>query len=783
MKYQLKNYQRNVVDELKEYFNLSFKKDGKIIVFQSPTGSGKTFMATALFEELVEENADEKFCIVWCSIGKGELHKQSYLNVKEYLGGNPICSLLDDEFFGSRGYIKDHEIVFVNWEKLVDKDKESGKWINNLMKDKEGMNFIDVIDNTKKRGTKIILVVDESHIGSKSNTRISEFKDTILIPSITLEMSATPIITDQDFKVKVNPQDVIDEGMMKEEIVINEGIKEISDVEIDSEILILEKAFNKRLEIIEEYKKLNVDVNPLVLIQIPNKDAGEDKKLTIKDFLLTKGITVDSGELGFWCDNNSTIDKVKIKEKNNKVSFLVFKTAIATGWDCPRAHILVKFREGQSEVFEIQTVGRILRTVEAKKYSNDILDKGYVFTNVKGIETRRDTYSPNIIKTEWSYFRTDERKQPIYSPLHIKSFYRSRQEDYNSADSRFSEYFEKEFMSYFDLEESDKYVIPNIERLTNKGLKLEKLGSDRILNETTLDSAEIDKEKKYDTSTSVVKMSNADVNNAYYTLISQHLSGLAYIRSKSSVNVAIVDQFTQFLNIFSRAEKLLSIQKVVLENIELFSSLLDKATSKFRTMLEDSKGKKGMSYDFEIADKRAYSNETHKRRISSLSLYEPFYVFVNENGKTNQLEESFMKYLEENSHLISWYWQNSTEIMKTNFGISYNGGLSTFQPDFIVKYKDGTIGIYDTKGIDYNVEDTKLKAEALFKYLSDTNQNRNEHYGKVIGGIVVQNKDVFYVYNEFVYEDYKVNPDKYKLFSEILSQIDINLDIKNYNKK
>jgi len=41
---------------------------------------------------------------------------------------------------------------------------------------------------------------------------------------------------------------------------------------------------------------------------------------------------------------------------NSKVEFLIFKTAIATGWDCPRAQILVRFREVKSIQFEIQTI-------------------------------------------------------------------------------------------------------------------------------------------------------------------------------------------------------------------------------------------------------------------------------------------------------------------------------------------------------------------------------------------------------------------------------------------
>ena len=56
------------------------------------------------------------------------------------------------------------------------------------------------------------------------------------------------------------------------------------------------------------------------------------------------------------------------------------KQAVATGWDCPRAHILVKLRENMDETFEIQTIGRIRRMPEAKHYENDLLDSCYLYT-------------------------------------------------------------------------------------------------------------------------------------------------------------------------------------------------------------------------------------------------------------------------------------------------------------------------------------------------------------------------------------------------------------------
>ena len=56
------------------------------------------------------------------------------------------------------------------------------------------------------------------------------------------------------------------------------------------------------------------------------------------------------------------------------------KQAISTGWDCPRAKILVKLREGMSEQFEIQTIGRIRRMPEQVHYDDDLLDFCYVYT-------------------------------------------------------------------------------------------------------------------------------------------------------------------------------------------------------------------------------------------------------------------------------------------------------------------------------------------------------------------------------------------------------------------
>lgn len=783
MIYTLKNYQRDAVNELKQYISIGFKSTSrKEVVFKAPTGSGKTFMAASLFEELAEENPSVNFCILWACPGKGELHKQSFDAVKTYLGGNPVCSLLEDDFFGSRKYIKDKEIVFINWEKLIQKDKETGKWANNLMKDQEGMNFIDVIEKTKQNGTRVILVIDESHIGASQKARIQEFINTIIIPNIVLEMSATPLNNHID--VEIEAQKVVDEGMIKEDVIVNQGINKEDKTlaEQDSELLVLQKGYDKRQEIVEEYNKLNIAVNPLVLIQIPNVDEGEAKKLVIKDFLREKGITEDNGKLKFWCDDKGNFDKKAIKKNNDITEYLVFKTAVATGWDCPRAHILIKFRDGKSETFETQTIGRILRTAEAKSYDNYLLDNAYIFTNIWSFETKQDTYNPNRIKTEWSKMRDGYNKLNVWSQTQLSSFYRSRQGDYNSADSRYGAYFIKSFMKFFELKEEDKYAMSGQlkDRFELKGMNLDIKVDDVVMEETNIGVTSANEERNISGDLAKVTMAEDDIQAQYNDLIRSNLSGLAYVRSKSPINSAIMDAFGIFYNVFGRKEKVTSIMKIVVNNKNIFAEILSESTQEFREMISKEAYKKGEHYDFKIEESRPYSIETHTELMPSIkSLYKPLYVLKDNQGNPdNQLEKDFLNYLD-SQNMVEWYWENGTELMRVNFGISYNNGMNTFQPDFIVKFKNGSVGIFDTKPVDHRVEDTTVKANALYDYLVNININRGSA-PKIIGGIVVKVGTQFYVYLNGNYHDYNVSHDGWVNFNEVLRKIDDEANIQKY---
>src|SRR3989344_1561213 len=349
MNINLKQYQETAVGELIATIKTLLTKEGekKVCVFQAPAGSGKTLMTAKFIEEIIKELPETDLCFVWVSIGKGELHLQSKHSLEQVFGGAPRVSLVEEEFTGGRERIVRNEVVVVNWEKLRSKERDTGDWKNVLMKDGEKLNFRDVLSKTREQRN-VIMIIDESHIGATAE-RTNELRDEISA-DVILEMSATPKIKPdpRDLArgtagyVFVEPKDVIDEGMIKKELIINEKIDEITDDEADSQEVVLEVAYKKRLAIKKLFEAEKSIINPLVLIQIPNADAGDDKKKAVKRFFANKEITEKNGKLAEWTADIKSEDLDDIAEPDNKIEFLIFKQAIDTGWDCPRAHILVK---------------------------------------------------------------------------------------------------------------------------------------------------------------------------------------------------------------------------------------------------------------------------------------------------------------------------------------------------------------------------------------------------------------------------------------------------------
>ena len=640
----LKRYQEDAIDELINYSEKLIRKnrEKQTIVFQAPTGSGKTFMMGSFIEQLINEMPNEDLCFLWISIGTGELHKQSYNSLKNNYAGFPDIYLLEEEFFGSRQTIDKNEVVIVNWDKLNQKDKKTGEWKSTLMKDKEGINFRELVKNTKQSGTKIILIIDESHTNSTS-TRALEIRDEIIKADLTIEMSATPVLTEGEYqhKVKVEPLDVIEEGMIKKEIVINDHIDLTTDDETTTQELILQSALNKRISLVQLYQEANIKVNPLVLIQLPTGDEGNDKQEFIESFLAKNNITPENGKLAIWLSEEKVNLEV-LNNNNNEVEYLIFKQAISTGWDCPRAQILVRFREVKSIVFNIQIVGRILRMPEAKHYKNDDLNKAYIYVNTNTFDVASEISNPNIIKSLKS------KRKNIYKPLKLKSYYRNRI-DFGDITYSFNKVLEKTFCDEFGLEVGNYDLVGLNQEVVKSKINLDfKNAEDEIMLDVHIDTSLFDKmdEKtiKSDKTISGVYSEN-DIIYAVENLIKVNLNGYAFKRSISPVRNALYRWFDKYLGINKfDLNGVIRIYLIILNNHKVFSPLLDRAIKAFKpTKDEEIKLKVAdnevWNEKWEIAEEK-YFNPRYKKYEYKKSLYEPSYLNFD-----SDIEKEFINYI------------------------------------------------------------------------------------------------------------------------------------------
>lgn len=353
---ELKEFQLAAVKSLFE----AMDKPARDIILKSPTGSGKTIILTYFMHQYIQ--SFPKTVFVWLTPGKGNLEEQSKAKMDKYIHASQTKLLSDVMTSG----FEENDSCFINWEKLTKKG-------NNALKDSERTNFIEHIQHALNDGIRFIIIVDESHQNNtiKADEIIQYFHTDKII-----RCSATPKGIAKAEIIEISEEDVIAAGLIKKMLVINQDFPQTIETD-DQTAFLLEKALLKQRELRAAFLQNDTDINPLIVIQIPNK--SETLQDGVERYLETQGLTYENGQLAVWLsDQHENLEGI---DKPNAVSSaVIIKQAVATGWDCPRAHILVKLRDNMDETFEIQTIGRIRRMPEAKHYQSDLLDSCYLYT-------------------------------------------------------------------------------------------------------------------------------------------------------------------------------------------------------------------------------------------------------------------------------------------------------------------------------------------------------------------------------------------------------------------
>lgn len=405
MIYTLQPYQENAVAECFNDLSYHILQDSEkpyVAILQAIMGSGKTVMAASLIERLltsdaVEGREEHELCVIWLSRGSGGLHMQSGDKLKMLLADAPAISVTSVEstsdFVAQR--FADNEVYVINWEKV--NNSKNSKVENELMVESERPNLISAHKNST--GVKFVFIVDECHQNWETpayNRLVELFR-----PTVVLGMSATP--TDRQLlsankRVPVLVAKVIESGMIRDSVYFNTTTDMTENTAYaSSEQFFLAAALAKRAELEKMYRVCGSNVTPLLLIQFDD-DVSNDNVIEVRDWLETVFADQVEDKYAVWLTDNTSA-KQKLRSPNdvirnldtNDVRVLLFKVAAATGWDCPRAQVLLRYRKvvkrksGKGCPFDVQTLGRILRTSEQHAYDNEALNAAYVYVPEENI--------------------------------------------------------------------------------------------------------------------------------------------------------------------------------------------------------------------------------------------------------------------------------------------------------------------------------------------------------------------------------------------------------------
>lgn len=740
---ELKNYQERAIVKLKQEVNeLLEEEDHKVCIFKSPTGSGKTLMMAEFLKRLIDSRVDgKKFSFIWIAVNK--LHDQSRNSLKKYYDQYAVgikCSYFSDL---EDRKIKENEILFLNWASINKKD-------NIYVRENErDNNLSNIIYRTKTEGKTIILIIDESHRNAETDKSQELIQD--IGPKITIEVSATPQLKGVFHGVEVDLKSVKDEGMIKKEIVINPGFenykldKKIQDKTADE--LVIEAALKKRKQLAELYEKEESSVNPIMLIQIPDNRKGLiDKKDSVIKLLNKYGITTDNGKLAIYLsENDNKINLENIEKNENEVEVMIFKQAIAVGWDCPRATILVLFREWKSIVFSIQTIGRIMRMPEHYHYKNNDLNFGYVYTSLSDIGIAED-----IAKEYITVF--EGKRREAYQNIDLISYHskRFREETRLSAD-----------------------FVPIFFKATNELKLKDKVSIKHSIVDTKLIASghisDVDKETKSieKKGTLNIPKNEVELQNAFDSFARENLAPFApELRSIKRINDSLYRFFDKHFKM--GVDDWPKIQAIVLadENRQIIIDVINRAKELYQNVVGRGKYELVQNDEPWNVPKIINYNLTYLKKDYKKSIIQPYYAKTKGDSNLSLSEEdsavevNFIQFLEK-SKQVEWWFKNGKQD-GSYFAVPYfdSGIEKPFYIDFIVMLKNGSIGLFDTKKGIY-AETAKTRAEGLFKYI----ESQNKKGKKLFGGIVAPDKNSWRLNDNKNYEFDDKNLSDWKFLS------------------
>jgi type III restriction enzyme len=426
---ELKTYQKQVIDDLQQYFEYlqNHKKADKAfnsywqekvgfynpltgegmrpyqntvpnavhLSIKVPTAGGKTFIACNALKTIFEAMPDTRArAVVWL-VPWSNLLDQTVKNLSN--PDHPYCQKLNSLFsnrvqvyekrdllqganFNPSSVQEQLSIMVMNFASIRAKNKEDRK-INeqnsNLANFSASINDDDVLEGTEKealinviRSLNPILVVDESH-NAESDLSVEMLNN--LNPSFILDLTATP-------KQNANIVSLVSAIELKKEHMVKLPVIVYNHQNIEGVIesaLHLQNKLETEAKILEE--KGGKYIRPIVLFQAQPKGKEDNTTFDkLKAQLIAVGIPEE--QIKIKTANKDELKNEDLMSAACPVRYIITINALKEGWDCPFAYILASLADKSSEVDVTQILGRVLRQPYVMKHNSTMLNLSYVIT-------------------------------------------------------------------------------------------------------------------------------------------------------------------------------------------------------------------------------------------------------------------------------------------------------------------------------------------------------------------------------------------------------------------
>jgi len=428
VKFTLKDYQADAVEDVlahlkraRENFKNPDKREISSFSLTATTGAGKTVMAAAAIEALFWGNdafgfePDQGAVVLWFS-DDPSLNMQTFNRLRQASEKFTYSNLVQIEPPFAFPRLEPRKVYFLNTQKLSKKSllvrghvedatSEQGPLpgLSPSAPDMQGWTIWQTLANTiDDPNLTLYLVLDEAHRGFGSNPNPD--KPSIVRKLVNGAGSRPPIpvvwgisATIENFEtamreaeasrnrralpsVMVDPVRVQESGLVKDTLVLD-----IPEKAGNYESVLVRRAARKLKDSTErwaEYARsqgLPDSVQPLLILQTQNKPdhdaigASLDAIFAEYPDLRASSVRHVFGEhvvQKFGPYEVEWIEPQRVQDESH-VRVLVAKDAVSTGWDCPRAEVLVSFRPARDNTYITQLLGRMVRNPLARRIPGD----------------------------------------------------------------------------------------------------------------------------------------------------------------------------------------------------------------------------------------------------------------------------------------------------------------------------------------------------------------------------------------------------------------------------